>query len=110
MDNKIYKEELIFLRSNTVLGPISLLKLEKLREEIIKARELFYKLEGCLIDFDYSSLEQLEYELRFEAWKNRCMNLWLINPDGLSLSEFAEIAMEQQMAREKMFQKKKVRK
>lgn len=73
------QEELTFLRGNTKLGPISLLKITNLKK------------------IDYSAADELEFELRLRSWENGLSRIWKQNPDGLSLSEFAEMVMKQQI-------------
>ncbi len=109
--DRLFNEKFAFLKANTHLGLISLYKLSNFKCDMEKLRMDFYASEGDLIDYDNNAVKKFEYELRFSVWKNKCMDQWLINPDGLGLTEFAEIAMEQQIAREKRFNsKKKVRK
>lgn len=109
--DKSFDERFKFLKANTHLGPISLYKLSCYANDMEKLRIDFYKVEGDLLDYDIGAVKRYEYGLRFSIWKYKCMDQWLINPDGLGLIEFAERAMEQQMAREKLFDnKKKVRK
>ena len=111
MEDKIkYNERFEFLKSNTILGPIALFKLSKFKNNIDRARIMYYKIEGDLLDCDFASIEEYEYELRLEAWKNSCIELWMNHHDGLSLAEFAERVMDQQIEREKrIMRRKKVR-
>ena len=109
MNNITFDERLKFLRSNTLLGPISLIKLSKFKTEIEKARAMYYKLEGDLVDYDFASIEEYEYELRFETWKHKCIEYWMTNRDGLSLSDFSERSMDRQIAIERMHKRRKVR-
>ena len=109
--DRLFDEEFKFLKANTHLGLISLYKLSSFANDMEKLRADYYKVEGDLLDYDIKAVKKFEYELRFSIWKNKCMDQWLINSDGLGRIEFAKRAMEQQMAREKRFNsKKKVRK
>ena len=110
MDKLTFYERYAFLKSNTTLGLISLYKLSNFKKEISKARIMYYKLEGDLMDYDYRAIEEYEYELRFAAWRSQCMGQWLIDSEGLSLSPFAQRLMDCKIAKEKLYYKKKVRK
>ena len=97
-DTRNYKpEELEFLRGNTILGPISVLKIQIEKGRCEKIRDLYHKAEGELLEVDYSSANELEYELRMRAWENSWAREWNKNPDGLGLAEFAQMIMEEKM-------------
>ncbi len=93
------KDELLFLRSNTILGPIAKLKIMKISDDIEKFRNWYLKLEGELIDYDYSVALQFEYELRLRVWQNKCSGLWKKYGDGTSLEDFSFVIMRQNMAK-----------
>lgn len=94
---QLNKDELEFLRANTFLGPIAMLKIAKVKAEIEKSRKWYLKMEGELLESDYTIADELEYELRQRAWENKLASLWKKHQDGLGLTEFAEMVMEQQM-------------
>ena len=89
--------ELEFLRKNTMLGPVALLKIQNLRNNAKEFRNWYYKIEGELLAVDYSEAEALEYRLRLKAWENKIMPVWQKYGQGWGLTEFAEMVMEQQM-------------
>ncbi len=95
------QETLEFLKKNTILGPISLVKISKLKNEIDKAREWYQKLEGETIDTNYSLADELEYELRFKAWMLQCSEIWKQLPDNIGLLEFSELALEYNVSKNK---------
>jgi len=100
-DTRNFKpEELEFLRKNTILGPIAVLKIQIEKGRCEKIRELYHKAEGELLEVDYTPAYELEYELRMRAWENSWAREWNKNPDGLGLSEFAQMAMESSMKEE----------
>ena len=90
-------DELLFLRANTVLGPVAKLKIMKVEESIDKFRNWYLKLEGELLETNYTVALELEYEIRLKAWQNRCLHLWKQYGDGLSLEEFSLVVMHQNM-------------
>ena len=89
--------ELNFLRQNTKLGPVAALKIQKMRSDVDAYRKWYFQKEGELIEGEYSAADALEYELRLRAWENFWAREWKKDPNGLSLSEFANMAMQQQM-------------
>ena len=91
------KETLEFLRANTTLGPIALLKIIKLKREIDKAREWYFKLEGELLEADYTAADELEYELRLRVWENICAQTWKQIPDDIGLYDYSIAALEHGM-------------
>ena len=91
------QEELTFLRGNTKLGPISLLKINKAKKNAELYRKYILETEHELIEIDYSDADELEFELRLRSWENGLSRTWKQYPDGLSLSEFAEMVMKQQI-------------
>ena len=95
--NEFNYEELEFLRQNTKLGPISLLKIQNIKNQSEKYRKWYLKNERELLESDYSMADELEYELRTKAWENSLSRIWKNNPDGQDLSEFAKMVMEQKM-------------
>ncbi len=102
MDNiydtpKLNYEELEFLRQNTRLGPISMANIQQVKSQIEKYRKWFLKNEGELLESDYTPADLLEYELRLKAWEHFWEKEWKKDPDGLSLSEFSRMILEQKM-------------
>ncbi len=95
--NEFNEEVLNFLRENTYLGPISLLKIAKAKKDAESYRKWYLKQENELLESDYSFANEMEYEMRMRAWENKYAGLWKQNQDGLSLAEFARMALEQQM-------------
>ena len=109
MDDIKYAERLEFLRKNTTLGPIALCKLAKFKSDIEKGIETYYHWEGERLDFDFSLLDEFEYDLRFKYWIYECFDLWQIYNDGLGLDDFSLRVMDQQIGREKLRSKKRKR-
>jgi len=95
-----FERKLDFLRKNTILGPFAILKIDKLRKESEEFRKWYLKMEGELIDIDYSMADNLEYDLRFRVWENGLARDWMKYGDGLGLSEFADLIMVQNMGNE----------
>lgn len=104
---EINYDELAALRANTMLDPISIIRIEKIKEEYEKIRNWYYKVEGELIESDYTEANKLEYALRFKIWESKCAPIWKKHPDGLGLSEYAKMALEQCVEKEKKNKTKK---
>lgn len=97
-----------FLRENTKLGPIASLKVQKARKDAYEYRDLYMKYEpNDLIEVDFSTADELEYQLRFKAWEKSLERNWKQYGDGLGLSEFAEIVLQQHLASEELGNKKR---
>ena len=111
MDKKLFDERFAFLKTNIFWGPVSDYKLSCFKDDMEKLRMKFYEVEGDLLDYDNVAVKEFKYDILFSKWKYKCMDAWLINSEGLSLTDFAEQKMDKQIAREKMYNsKKKVRK
>ena len=79
-----------YLRDNTKLNPIDLLKIK--REEVLarnNQKNYMTYNPNDLIGIDYTAAEQLEYVLRLRAFEHSVKKLWLKHGDGQDLSEFA---------------------
>ena len=94
-------EKLAFLRKNTTLDPISVIKINRLRNKMEKFRMWYYKLEGDLLDIDYSITDEFEYTLRLKAWERKCIPIWNEVKTDIGLFEFSEAVMEENMYKEK---------
>ena len=79
-------------------GRIDSSNADAVKSEIEKYRKWFFKNEGELLESDYTPADLLEYELRLRAWEHYFEKDWKKNPDGLGLSEYARMALEQQMS------------
>ena len=110
MEGITYAERLEFLRKNTILGPIALCKLAKFKSDIQKGIQTYYNREGDWLDFDFSLLDEYEYDLRFAYWTYDCFDLWQIYNDGLSLDDFSIRVMDGQIGKEKLLSRKRTRK
>ena len=93
------REKLEYLRKNTFLGPIAMFKIARAKKQVDDFRKWYQQREGELLEADYTIADELEYELRFIAFQNGLGKQWKQNEDGLSLYEFAEMVMEQNMDR-----------
>ena len=98
---EINYQELEFLRKHTRLGPIAILKIQNAEHIAEKFRQWYFSVEGELLSKDTSQAEELEYELHLRAWENKIAPVWQKYGDGLGLTEFAEMAIEQQIEKSK---------
>ena len=96
----------MFLRSNTFLGPIAKLRIMETEDSIEKFRMWYLKMEGELIESDYTPALELEYELRLKSWQNKCIRRWKQNSDGLDLSDFADNVIYDSMKKKKVLKRK----
>lgn len=94
-------KDLEFLRKNTIIGPLALIKISNLRSECEMATRLVNEKEHGLFGIDYTKADEFEYDIRFNAWQNRIMNIWINYGDGLDLEEFALDLIHQQQNKEK---------
>lgn len=97
--NDLDYERLEFLRKNTMLGPIALLRIAKAKKDADRFRQWYKEKEGELLEADYTIADQLEYEMRFNAYQNSVGPLWSKHGDGLDLRDFTELVMDQAMNR-----------
>ena len=95
-------EYLEFLRENTLLTPVSKLKVMNARRQAEKFRELYVTLNPSdNIGVDYSIADELEYQYRLISLQKRLEKGWkkyaLVENDGLGLLEFTESYIEQKV-------------
>lgn len=100
-NESINYDELKFLRTNTVLSPIAILRINKLKEKIETFREWYFKVEGELVDSDYTIADKLEYDLRFKIWQTKCAPLWKQISSNIGLYEYAKAAMQEGVIKNK---------
>ena len=92
--DEINYDELEFLRANTIiLNPFALASVLMARRQADEYRNWYLKHEGELLESDYTNADELEYDLRFKIWQNKCANLWKQNPDGLDLADFSKMVI-----------------
>ncbi len=93
---KFKYETLALLRENTLLDPISYLKVLKERKRAINHQNIINEKEHCNIPIDFSKANQLEYDLRFNAWKKKIGDYWLEYHNNIDLDEFATYYLNDQ--------------
>ena len=86
-------EVLKSLREITRLGPIAEFKILRARKSAEKYRELYMKDNPSdEISVDYSTVNDLEYQLRIDSLKRKLEKTWLsylsYENDGIGLDEF----------------------
>ena len=64
------REKLEYLRKNTFLGPIAMFKIARAKKQVDDFRKWYQQREGELLEADYTIADELEYELRFNAFQN----------------------------------------
>ena len=82
-------EFLLLLRENTILDPISYLKVRKLRKLAEDYQIVINSKEHCNLGVDYSKANELETELRYKIWYDKTRASWLRYGDGQDNDEFA---------------------
>lgn len=80
---------LLLLRENTVLDPLSYLKVLREREKAIERKRIINEKEHCDIAVDFTKANQLETDLRFEIWKKKICGYWLKYHHNMDFEEFA---------------------
>lgn len=93
--------DLEFLRQNTILGPISLIKLSYLKSRIEQATEMANDCLNSSFEIDYSKVEELEYEMRFKQWKDRIMLSYINYGEGMTLDSFASMLIHERLRNNK---------
>ena len=93
MNEEVKAEVLEKLRELTNLGPIAKLKLQRARRSAEKFRDLYIKENPSdQIGVDYSTANDLEYELRMNSLRNSMAKSWKeyldYENDGLGLEEY----------------------
>ena len=88
-------DKLEYLRNETVLGPVAMYKVNRAKKLAENFRNIYQQYEGEVVSTDYSVADELEYEMRFNAYCNKLSKDWLQYGDGLGLQEFAENCMAQ---------------
>ena len=64
-------EFLLLLRENTILDPISYLKVRKLRKLAEDYQIVINSKEHCNLGVDYSKANELETKLRYKIWYDK---------------------------------------
>ena len=100
--------ELQFLRTNTILGPLALLKVDSTRIELGKIDKWFQKIEGVTLSSGYNLADELEHDLRFKVWEGKCAQAWQKSDKRTDLSSFSKGIMDRQI--ESVQAKKRTRK
>ena len=88
-------KKLDYLRKHTFIGPLAMLKISRARKQADDFRKWYQEREGELLSADYTAADELEYQIRFNAFQNSLCKLWSQYGDGTGLQEFAEGIIEQ---------------
>lgn len=87
-----------YLRENTSLSPIEVLKVKREQITAENNRKFYMKYEPSdLIEADYTVADQLEYNLRLKAFKHSVEKLWLEYGDGQDFDEFVITMIKENM-------------
>ena len=89
------QKTLNYLRHNTMLGPISSIKVANALRVAQKVREYYLQVEKQDIGLDTTTADALEYEYRMRAMENKLFHLWEQDPDGLDLYDFVQSKVKQ---------------
>ncbi len=100
-NKEINYTKLAFLRKNTILGPIALLKIQSMKNDTEEFRKWYYQMEGEILSSDYTIADELEYKLRLKVWEGKVAPVWQKHGQEFGLTEFAEMVMDQQMEKSK---------
>lgn len=94
-------EKLYFLRKHTLLNPIDFIKISRMKAQAEKTQILINKLENCQIGVDFREADEYEYNARFKVWMHNLIYLWSKHSEGLDLYDFANLAIDQNLKKEK---------
>ena len=93
--------KLEYLRSHTIINPIDKLKIHKMKAEAIKDANIINEAENCNIGVDFKKADFYEYAKRFNAWIEKVLSAWKENTEGLSLVDYANIALDKAILKER---------
>lgn len=82
-------ETLLKLKKKTLLGLVSLLRVSIEREKAERMQLAVNKLTHSAFSIDYSDADNLEFDLRFKAWKEKNTKLYLKYGINQSLDDFS---------------------
>ena len=94
------QKKLEYLRQNTFIGPIAAMKIANARRRAEKYTEWYNSREHEQLGVDYSDADELEYQIRFDAYQRGWEKLWKQYGDGIGLKEYAEDALDQAVKEE----------
>ena len=100
--NELNYRKLDYLRNNTFIGPVAALKIANARKKAEKYAEWYQKMEHEQLGVDYTLADELEYQIRFDAYQRGWEKAWKQYGDGIGLREFADDALEQAIREEKV--------
>ena len=89
--------KLLYLKSCTSISLIQKLKVAREVLLAIKARDMYFKIEGDYLDVDTSEAERLEYAYRYREYQRDILPLWRKYNDGLDLESFTSLILSQNM-------------
>lgn len=93
-------KELEYLRKKTLLGPIALLKIEKLKTVAEKTAVILNQIEHCKLGVDYNDADTLEFNYRFNSWKTNLFGLWSKYGSHMDFDDFAKWVLYQNANKE----------
>ena len=101
------EEKLDYLRRNTKLNPKEYLKVLKERLEAIKYQKIYQKYHPHNhIEADYRNANLTEYMFRIKAWENKYSDTWKKYGYGMSIEEYAIMALNKLIREEKIIRRK----
>ena len=106
IDMNYTEATLKFLRKHTLLSPISLIKIERLKEIAEKFHNWYLLNEREELGIDYSAADKLEFKLRFNEWQKGCVDAWEKYGKNMSLGEFSRRTLESTIMEEEKKKKK----
>ena len=98
--DEINYDELEFLRANTILNPFAYVSVLMAKRHADEYRNWYLENEGELLESDYAIADKIEYDLRFQNWKNKCASMWRQYSDGLDLDEFSRMVIHDSLNNE----------
>ena len=77
-----------FLRKNTIIGPIAVLKIDAALKQAAIVQKYYKDIEHANLGIDTSVADALEYSYRMNAFQNKLFKDWLNYGNGKDLEEY----------------------
>ena len=80
--------KLCYLRKNTIINPLDMLKIENMKIQAERDTAIINKVEHCHLGVDYSLADEFEYSVRFNNWMKKNIYYWVESGSKQNLLDF----------------------
>ncbi len=91
-----------FLRKETVLGPIALIKIKNAKNIAEKVRNIYRIYEHANVGVDFSLANELEMNYRLRALQKKLYTDWEMYGEGLDIEEYTDRYIRNNMEKAKV--------